>query len=163
MFSVLSVLYYHFIRLLFIICNVMFTSSLSNRLSCMPQLLFMGVLPRIECLLYLYSKDNTKVGRLLIQIHELSYDKNQTKTQYTNNKYIQLYTYELISRHLTLILNSPISTFDDISISGCWVYPVQKNENSCKCTCVQRAIAMSRGPCASHCALREAPLVPTAG
>ena len=39
------------------------------------------------------SKDNTKVGRLLIQIHELSYDKNQTKTQYTNNKYIQLYTY----------------------------------------------------------------------
>ena len=36
------------------ICNVIF-SSLSSRLSCVSQFLLMGVLPRIECLLYLYG------------------------------------------------------------------------------------------------------------
>ena len=31
-----------------------------------------------------------------------------------------------------------IWTFHDISIIGCWVYSVQKNENSCKCTACHR-------------------------
>ena len=72
----------------------------------MSHFLFMGILPRIECLLYLYG---------LFMIYPSSVVE-----------FIQF-------RKMKILAN------------------------------VQRAIAMSRGPCASHCALREAPQVPTAG